>query len=70
MFPGFGSVAGKIRKDRDGDLFPDLGAEVEIFRDLSRIVRELRGTGRTIEGMVNADGAKKRNSITPVVECG
>jgi hypothetical protein len=33
-FPGFGSVAGKIRKGRDGDLFPDLGTEAEIFRDL------------------------------------
>lgn len=62
-FPGFGSVAGKVRKGRDGDLFPDLGTETEIFRDLPRIVRELRSAGRAIERMVDADGAKERNAI-------
>lgn len=62
-FPGFGSVAGKIRKGRDGDLFLDLGTEAEIFRDLPRIVRELCCTGRTIERMVDADGAKERDAI-------
>jgi hypothetical protein len=46
-----------------GDLFPDLGTEAEIFRDLPRIVRELHGAGRVIEGMVDADGAKERNAI-------
>jgi hypothetical protein len=51
---------------RDGDFFPDFGAETEVFWDLTRIVRELRGTGRTIEGMVNADGTKKRNTIISV----
>ena len=51
---------------RDGDFFLDPGAEAEIFWDLTRIVRELRGAGRAIEGMVNADGVKKRNTIIPV----
>ena len=63
VFPGFGSVAEKISIGRDGDLFPDLGAEAEIFRDLPRIVPELRGAGRAIEGMVDSDGAKERNAI-------
>src|SRR6185503_10086355 len=58
-FPSFGSIAGKIRKGRDSDLFPDLRTEAEIIRNLSRIVRELRGTGRAIEGVVDPDGAKK-----------
>ena len=62
-FPSFGSVAGKICKGRDSDLLPDLGTEAEIVRDLPRIVRELRGTGRAIEGMVDADGAKERDAI-------
>ena len=59
LWPGSGE--GSI--GRNGDLFPDLGAEAEIFRDLPRIVPELRGAGRAIEGMVDADGAKERNAI-------
>lgn len=51
---------------RDGDVLPDFGAETEVFWDLTRIVRELRGAGRAIEGMVNADGTKKRNTIISV----
>ena len=64
--PCFRSIAGKMCIGRDGDFFPDFGAETEVFWDLTRIVRELRGTGRTIEGMVNADGTKKRNTIISV----
>ena len=41
-FSGFDSVAGKMRIGRDGDLFPDLGTEAEIFWDSLGIVRELR----------------------------
>ena len=62
--PCFGSIAGKLCIGRDGDFFPDLGTETEIFRDLTRIVCELRGAGRAIEGMVNADGTKKRKAIS------
>lgn len=64
--PGFGSVAGEIDIGRDGDFFTDLGTEAEIFRDLHCIVGELRGAGRAIEGMVDADGSKQCNAIYPV----
>jgi len=57
--PGFGSVAGEIDIGKDGDFFTDLGTEAEIFRDLHCIVGELRGSGRAIEGMVDADGSKQ-----------
>jgi hypothetical protein len=63
-FPGFGPVAGKIRKGRDGDLFPDLGTEAEVFRDLPRIVRELRGTGRAKEEW---SMPTERNSAMPSI---
>ena len=45
-FPGFGSIAWKICRGRDGDLSPDLGTEVEIFGDLPRVVCKLHDTGR------------------------
>jgi len=49
------------------DLFPDLGTEGEIFRDLLRIVRELCGASRAAEGVVDADGAKECDAIHFIV---
>src|SRR5262249_39610033 len=60
--PGLGSITGKIGIHRDGDLFPDFGAKVEISRQLFGIMGQLGRTGGTVEGMIDANGTEKRGS--------
>ena len=52
---------------RDGDLFPDLAAHLEVFGNLIQIPLELIDGGRPIERGVIADGAKERFALIEIL---
>ncbi len=62
-FAGLGAIAGQVGIGRDRELFPHFGTEPEIVRHLRRIVGQLLGARRPVEGMVDTDGAEERDVI-------
>ncbi len=61
--PGFGPIAGQIGGGGNGEFLPHLRAKLKVGGNLAAEVRELRCARRTIERMVDADGAEQRRPV-------